>query len=305
MLPPLLDESRPDALISLSEGAEAGLSQLGPERTDPAALIEALCRLPGADRLRVLRIEPGSGLEDLSVLRAFPALEVLHVYGGAIRSLKGIEQLQHGKYLEIDTGKNKKRDLAGIEACPAPRVAVRWAREEDLEHLGGSRGLAELTLLGNKTLDVGRLERSPLTHLSLIQSSLEALEDTEKAPSLESLHLKRCRKLTALEGRHGRIQRLIVDGCPALDLSSLSRLGALESLTVVGQPGEVRLSAFAGLQKVRFLSIQGSKTAADLEDLLSTFPTLETLYLSKQKPAALGALRDRNPNVEIKGDAIF
>lgn len=255
--------------------------------------------LPGIDRVKSLVLGPTSRLRDVRVVKGLPRLENLQVNGLRLASLDGLEELRHGQYLNLDTGRNKRRSIAELSRAPLRKLTLQFARDEDLDAIASNRTLRHLELGGSPQSPFKRWTSVPLEFVGLSRCSFKELADTAEITSLTKMTLIRCKSLERLAGDHSRLSWLAIHACAKLDLQTLATLRGLESLFVVDNRKDCPLSAFAGLARLKILSLEACKVKLDLDDLDGALPALEELHilgLDDRKALQLSRL---NPAISV------
>lgn len=255
----------------------AGVEVVGDE------IAEWLGQVPGIEYVQSLVFGPSSRLADVSVIRGIPNLLNLQINSLQIRSLDGIEAFRKGRYINIDTGRNRQRSIAKIHEVPIVKMTLQYAREEDLASIAGSSTLMHLELSGAPRLALKEWREVPLETLGLSTGNFRELSDTAQLKTLTKMTLIGCRKLEKLIGDNSVLTWLAIQHSPRLDLQTLKTLTNLESLIVGGDQRPFALSVLTGLEKLRFVSIDGCPVRVDLANLRIVMPVLETLHISGLK----------------------
>jgi len=143
----VIDEARFTEISHIdAESDSLKISNSSNIEVDVEALIAHLHQVKGIDQIEDLTINYNSSLKNLSVLRAFPNLRSLFVYGQYIKSLEGIEWFSKGEYIQIQTHRNRRRDISHLAQTPIKHIDLYVERAEDLLAIAGCQHL--------KTIDI-------------------------------------------------------------------------------------------------------------------------------------------------------
>ena len=113
---------------------------------DENMLYNSLKSIVGADKLEWLTISWSSSLKSAEVIRAFPNLKRLSVCGRNITSLDGLEWFGKGEFIDIDTEKNRKRNIKKIADLQVEGIYLSFGNREDFNAISKCRFLKKLTL---------------------------------------------------------------------------------------------------------------------------------------------------------------
>jgi hypothetical protein len=276
------------------------LSNEAGKEIDESTLADAFARIQGIERIKTLFVEPDSRLESLLFLEALPGLEVLHLHGPQLRSLDGLEYFQRGRYIGLNTEKNRKRDIGKLAEAPIIKLMLQWANPGDTEAIGRSSTLRHLQLVGCPEWSPGQWKAVPLEHLSLYRGGFAELGDTRHLASLRTMILFHCRKLERFVGDNGNVPWMVVNQCNNLDWRTIATFRNLEHLTILsGNKQEVPLSAFLGLRQLQDLSFLQGKLQMDVTSLKSALVKLENLCIGGLKKPQAVELSLANPGVRV------
>jgi hypothetical protein len=288
-----------EAHVATAPGADYESVLLGNRAgvdVDESRLREELGRLAHADAVRSLVVEPSSRVTSLRFLAAFPALETLELYGLRLRTLDGLEGFTRGRYLKLDTGRNRERDIARLADAPITTLSLAWANPGDLAAIAGCTALRELALAACPPLRLEPWSEVPLESIALGAGAFGELADTAQIPTLRRMNLDRCRRFERFAGDNGGIEWMVVQRCDRLDFATLRTCPNLEFLSVVAIKPELRLSRFASLPRLRSLSLQNCNVTLDA---LDTAPSLEELVITDLPDAAAARLSAANAGVVV------
>jgi hypothetical protein len=280
------------------------LCNLSGKDIDERELADDLARIAGIEAVKSVVVEPSSRVTSLLFLKAFPAAERLRLNGLRLRSLDGLERFGSGRFLEIDTGRNTRRDIGDLAATPITRLVLRWANPGDLEAIERSATLRELLLSSCPELPLRRWRAVPLETMSLFGGVVSELTDTGQIPSLRKVTLDDCRKLERFAGDNGHVTWMVVQHCNRIDWPTIAAFVALEHLWVVGVKNELPLSAFVRLERLRSLSLQRCKVQIDVMDLKSSARSLEKLLITGLKKAEVAELSKANRGLLVSNGTV-
>lgn len=267
------------------------------------ALADYLCAVEGIDQIQTLSINYSSQLKNLMVIKAFPNLRYLNIYGYQITSLDGLEWFQQGEFIHIWTESNHRRRISKIPEAPIKRLILQYARAEDLEDIAECLTLNDLEISRSRDLNFSKWTRVPLESLSLKKGKFKELGNTADVSSLKSIWVLGCRSLERFTGDNSRISRLLIEGCKKLDLRTIHTFQGIESLIVNGNPNEIGLTEIGEFKKLESLSLLNCKVQVDTADLKRHFPRLKELYISNMKKAQAIELKQFNPDIVFTGDS--
>lgn len=297
--------------LDLEEWQAEALEAVGPERDtlvlsnrgrkpiDQAGLTAALGRVEGIERVKRLVVRPSSRVEDVRFVAALPSLEELHLQGGGLLSLDGIESFRRGRYLAIKTGKNRKRDISRLCEAPITKLSLGFAKAADLQAIARSTTVRHLEVMSTPTLDLREWRAVPLELLALWGGAIDRLEDTEDVPTLRQATLYGCRKLRRFDGRNGNVTWMVIQVCNLLEWPTIGSFRNLQHLAITKIKPRIPLSSFAGLPALRSLSLAHCTVAVDDPHLKRSAPKLEELRVSPLEERLALELSRSNPAVVV------
>lgn len=265
---------------------------------DELTLANELARIEGIERIKSLIIHPSSRVKNLIFLSSLPSLKTLQLNGLNLRSLDGIEWFS-GRFIKIDTGKNKQRNIKKIAEAHIVKLSLYWSNLGDLEAIGRCSTIRELALSNCPRLLLDGWRNVPIETLSLFDGALDELASTVHVSSLRKLTLFDCRKLERFVGDNSNVTWMVVQRCNYLDFRTIVTFRSLESIAVVGIKKELPLSAFAGLDQLRNLSFQQCKVHIDVVDIKCSATKLEKLLITGLKKDQAIKLSETNRDVLI------
>ncbi|NOU71801.1 hypothetical protein GC098_10275 [Paenibacillus sp. LMG 31458] len=276
-------------------------NRLGIE-VDSTELSDFMGNVEGIGQIETLSINFSSQLKDLEVVRAFPNLRNIAVYGYQITSLDGMGGFQQGEYIKISTeSKNRRRRIAQISQAPIKRMSLQFARPEDLDAIGECVTLNSLDLFRSMDLDFSKWKRVPLESLGLMQGKFKELGNTAQVESLSNMRVLGCRNLEWFTGDNSRITRMVIEGCKKLDLRTLQSFQNIEALIVNGNSNKVALNEIGELKQLKSLWLIDCNVQVDISNLKHQFSRLEELQISNMKNEQVLELSQLNTGVIVSG----
>ncbi len=268
---------------------------------DARALRDRIAALPSIEGVRRVQIEWNSQLIDVSVISAFPKLEALFVYGLRIQTLRGVESF-HGKFLKVDTGKNKKRNIDLLtEAHVDGRLILTYAKPADIVALGACRHLQSVTLGMAPAIDFRVWKGSNVSWLDLNSCPMKVFEDSASAESLRKLSIVACRKLERFAGDCSNIETATIEPPKTLDWSTLAALSGLKGLSLMGKVTvPFRLSSLPPMPKLESMALWVDRVEEqDVPHLTSVMPRLHSLKLPPGASSIARACSGKNPELLV------
>jgi hypothetical protein len=262
-------------------------------------LTARLVALPGIETITSLVVDPSSRLEDLAIVAAFPNLVNAQINGSHIRSLEGLAAFHKGRYLNIDTGANRQRDIASVADAPIVKLSLHYARPQDLEAIARSSTINHLELGASPQPPFERWTHVPISILALSGGIFKELGNTAAIPTLHKLALIGCRRLEALTGDNSNITWLAIQGSSRLRLDTAASFTNLESMFIVGIQQELAFSALGHLERLRTVSLENCKVDLDVASLSATMPQLVSLHIQGLNPDHALQLSRTNPSVSF------
>lgn len=295
-----LDESNIRSLRGIEPGYDSlVLRNRSKSEVDEGELGNALARIAGIEKIKSLVVEASSMVKNLIFLEALPRLETLQLNGLQLLTLDGLEWFRRGRFIKIDTGKNRKRDITKVAETSITKLSLHSTKTEDLEVIGRSSTIQELMLSNCPSLSLERWRSVPMVTMSLFDGAIDELTDTAHVASLRKLTFFGCRRLAKFAGDNGNITWMVVQRCNVLDFRTITTFQNLEHLAVVSIKPQLPLSAFAGLERLQSLSLQQCKVQIDTMDLKSTATALEKLIIAGLKKDVAAELSKANNGVQV------
>jgi len=295
-----VDESNIRSLRGIEPGYDTLLLRnRSRSEVDERELSNALAGIAGIERVKSLVVEPSSMVKNLIFLEALTGLETLQLNGLRLLTLEGLECFHRGRFISIDTGKNRKRDITKVAETRITKLSLHWAKPEDLEVIGRSSTIRELMLSHCPNLSLAGWRTVPMDTISLFDGAIDELADTADLASLRKLTFFACRRLARFSGDNSNVTWMVVQRCNVLDYRTLTTFQELENLAVVSIKPQLSLSVFAGLARLKSLSLQHCKVEIDTMDLKSLATTLEKLMVTGLKRDVALELSKANSGVQV------
>ncbi|OAB34874.1 hypothetical protein PMSD_14040 [Paenibacillus macquariensis subsp. defensor] len=263
------------------------------------ALIEHLKQMKGIDKVELLTIDYNSSLKNLGVLIAFVNLKILYVYGQHIQSFDGIEWFSKGEYINIETYRNRRRDISQLSRTKVRRMKLYVERVEDLSAVSGCKFLNTIDIYRSMEPNLAEWEDVPLENISFKKCKFKELGNIAAIQDLTIVNVIGCRSLERFTGDNSKIKRLVVDGCNKLDLRTLKTFEGIEVLIVNSCSDEMNLTEIGGLKHVKHIDFILCNVQVDLINLKEYFPSIESLHISGMKKEYGLQLKQLNPDVQI------
>jgi len=249
--------------------------------------------------LSSLIVSPSSRLEDLQVIEGLSNLANIQVNGTHIRSLDGLQAFRNGRYLKIDTGTNRRRNIAAVANSSVTKLSLQYGNAADFDAIAGNRTIRHLLLGGSPQPPFDKWKGVPISTLSLSNGTFDEIANTSHIPSLRELVLIDCRKFQVLSGDNSGLTWVVIQGCKRLDASTVRALTNVEYLTIVGGSKAIEISALGQLNHLRTLTLANCKAYVDVEELSACMPQLESLELTDLKDTEAARLSEINSNITI------
>lgn len=266
-------------------------------------IIDGLIRIKNIDRIKTLKIQYNSKLNDLRLIKAFPALESLYVFSYNIKTFNGIEMFSKGQFLLIDTEKNKKRDIKGIENTKIKKIVLTYAREEDINTISKCKTLDTLLIHNSPNIDFKKFKTVPINTIQMWAGKIECINEISSIKTIESLTLCRHKKIVNFLGNNSGVKWLLIQYCQQLDFKTIDTFIDLEHITIVGQKNQIKLSTFTGLEKIKSITFLNCKFLIDVRNFSKSLKNIEKLFISNLKKSEAKELSRINENVTVANNS--
>jgi hypothetical protein len=268
---------------------------------DSEELYKHLPTVEGIHDVSILCINYNSYLKDLEIIKVFPNLRVLFVHGSKIISLDGLEMFRNGKYIDISTWKNKRRDISKISEAPIRSMDMDYEKPEDFDAIKNCKLLNHLVISKCPEPDFHAWKDVPLKYLSLNSyGKFTELSDTASVKTLEDIMVGYCGKFERFTGDNSKIKDLTVVSCKNFDVRSLDSFQSLEFLCVNHCAPEIALSELPCLPNLNTVHLFTCKVNYDILDLKKKFPKLKLFDPSRIKKDQAVSLSEANADVVFK-----
>lgn len=269
------------------------------EEVDAEALIGHLQKTEGIDRIKSLTIDYSSSLNNLNILQAFTNLRSLFIYGQYIKSLEGIEWFKKGEYIQIQTHRNRQRDLSLLHQAKVKHIDLYVERREDISAVAECKHLKTIDIYRSKVNDFSEWSKVSVEKISFKSCKFVELGNLAVIPDLDDISVLGCRSLERFTGDNGNIKRVVVDGSKKLDLGTLKTFEDVEVLIINSCTQQMNLSEIRGLKYLKHIDFILCSVQVDLVNLKDYFPNIESLHISGMKNEYGLQLKQLNPDVQI------
>ncbi|MHA6482673.1 hypothetical protein ACX1C1_12305 [Paenibacillus sp. strain BS8-2] len=296
-----IDEAHYTSIVNIASHYKSlRINNLSEIEVNAEAFIEHLNQIEGTDRIEELTIDYNSSLRDLCVLKAFSNLKILCVYGQQIKSFDGIERFCNGQYIEIQTHRNRRRDILQLSKANIKFINLHVERFEDYLAVASCKNLRKIDIFHSSIEpDFAEWKESPVEIMAFKSCRFKELGDLALLSGLTNLSVRGCRNFERFKGDNSSIKKLEVDSCKKLDLSTLQTFRGVEVLVVNSCTKELNLTEITGLKEVKIIEFILSNVEVDLIILKDYFPNLESLHISNMKRDYGLQLKHLNPDVRI------
>jgi len=294
-----IDESEFESVSTLGgkESVEIGNDSGG--EIDEEAFYDYLINLDGSDRIETLEIIGNSQLKNLEIIKAFPSLRILTVWGNSIASYDGMEWFKNGEFLKIDSNKNRRRDIEKIALAPISRMYLDYVKSADFEAIGKCHNLQMLEIVKSPSPDFQEWRNVPLDYLKFIQGKFTELSDTGYIKTLRTLVVAGCRSFERFIGDNSSALLVDIISCKNFDISSINVLQRVKYVTVVDCAKEIALSDIPAHPSIRKLTFLSTKVSFDSFEFEKKMPNIEKIVIEKMTKEHEQLLRKANPNIYI------
>jgi hypothetical protein len=244
-------------------------------------LFKLLESLENRQNIEVLNIEWSSSLDDLEIAKYFPTVKRLILSGKNLKNISGIEALQNLNELLIETEKNNRRKIHGIEKLGLSSLSVDYVLQSDLEIISKCTSIKFLHLQGSFDIDFKVFSQlSLLEEMSLVNRRIEEISNINCMKNLRTLDIAYCSNLTRFGENNENIEVLWLQSCNRLNLDSITQLKNLTRLVMMSQKNISDLDFLMNMHKLKNMSISGTNlNSTNLEALKST-NSLKYVWLS-------------------------
>ena len=250
-----------------------------------------------------LRISYGTVLENLNILKYFPALRRITIKSKTIKSFEYLEYFKEGKSLQIETGEDKRRNLNYLSSS-----CYNTLQSIDLEfgNLGDYEVISNCTSL--ETAVIGRglapnfkdWSKVPLKSIKFWNYCIfTELEDMAYLSNLDYVMVGACRRFERFKGDNSSIKRLYITGSKRFDITSLKTCPSLKELDIRGSIPLVSLDDLPTLNHLKTLEIVDIKIDFASYELAEKLPSLKRFYFTKGSDEEVIKLSKQNKEILI------
>jgi hypothetical protein len=269
-----------------------------PDDFDEEALLAALGTLDCKASIRHVKVGLDSNLRNCKFLEHFPHAITLWLHGRALATTEGLGRAQSPCGLFMTGARRNKVRLDELEASPIDEIDIVGARAQDIAHIAAAESIERLQLTGGELTDLAQLNGSRSKELTLVGGKLTHVTGTMALPRLEALWFEACTKLQAIAEEDDKVRELTITACNNLDMSSVTKLRALNSITIMNCRQTIRLDGFNGLARLSYLALTNCKIDTAEVPVLD-LPGLRKLWMHPIKDTFVRPLSERNPRILI------
>jgi len=264
---------------------------------DTTILYNYFNNIEGRDRIILLEIDHTSQLEDVEIIKAFPNLKHLRVYGDKIKTLKGLEWFKKGRFLDLYMSENKKRNIDNISKSSIRILGLRYQRKDDFDAISKCLTLKDLKIGSSPKPDFYTWSNVPLECLTLTSGKFNELGDMDCIKTLKKLDIRYCKKLERFTGDNNFVKDILIVSCNKLDLSYLNVFKNVRKIQVNLCSQKLNLSELK-LPKIRHLGLK-CRVNIDNYDLKANMPKLIEITLNKISKKQVRILSEANLNIMV------
>jgi hypothetical protein len=244
-------------------------------------LLKLLESLENRQNIEVLVIDWTSSLDDLEIVKYFPNIKRLILSGKNLKKISGIEALKNLSELLIETEKNNRRKIHGIEKLGLSSLSVDYALQSDLEIISKCTSIKFLHLEGSFDIDFRAFSQlSLLEKMSFVNRRIEEISNLNCMKNLRTLDIAYCSNLTRFGGNNENLEVLWLQSCNRLNLDSITQLKNLSLLRMMSQKNISDLDFLSNLHKLKKLRITSANLNSTNLEALKTSKYLEDVWLS-------------------------
>lgn len=253
------------------------------------------------EQVKTLSISYGTVLENLEILKYFSNLERFIVMSHTISSFKGLENFSKGKFLLIETGKDKKRSLTSLSSNLTLEVInLEFGNWGDYEAISKCTSLESIAIGNGPAPDFKTWSRVPLKFIKFWDyCKFTELKDMNYLPELQEVMIGACRKFECFKGDNSNIKKLIIDGSKRFDIKSLETCPSLEKLNILGSIPLISLDDFPVLKHLKTMELVDIKIDFGKFELEKKMPNLEMIYFTKGTKDEIINLSKNNENILV------
>ena len=265
---------------------------------DVNALFEYIKSIDGRDKIKNLTIRYHSHLRNVEIIKLFPNLQSLSIYGHRIESLDGLEWFKGGS-ITIETG-NCKRNIEKLSTVPIKGLFLEFGRKEDYDTIKQCTSLNHLTISKCPDPDFYEWKSIPLEYLKFWNyCKITELRDMSQINTLTRVMVGACRKFNRVTGDNSSVKEFTVDGSRLFDIHSVTSLPNAEYIGILDGSREISFSELPEHLTVNELKLWFKKVHIDMFDIKKKMPMLKKLDIAKTTKDQRRLLSEANPDIEI------
>jgi hypothetical protein len=266
---------------------------------DEDTLYDKLIKIDNLNKIKSFIVEPSSKITDVKMIKAFPYLENIFVYGYNIQSLDGLEYFKNGRFIEINTGKNKKRNIDEINNVNIKTISINGLTHEDADVISKNTTIKKILINNCPNIIFQKWKSVPIESIQLWGGTIDELSNLSHINSLNSLTLYGHKKLEKFTGDNSNIKWLIIQHCNLINISSINTFSNINYLTMQGIKQEIGISLFFKLKSLIDLSLLNCHIKLDNIDLKKNLVNLERITISGIKKEQLVNISKNNKDLII------
>ncbi|WP_213507206.1 hypothetical protein [Paenibacillus faecis] len=195
--------------------------------------------------------------------------------------MEGIEWFIKGEYIQIQTHRNRQRNISQLAQTKVKYIGLYVEQSEDVVAVAGCKYLKTINIYRSKENDFSSWSKVTADTISFKSCKFAELGNMARILALEDLNVLGCRNLERFTGDNSTIKRLIVDGSKKLDLRTLKTFTGVEVLIINSFTQELNLTEIGGLTSVKHIDFIVSEAGVlaylrDEEGLWFAIKTVES-----------------------------
>ncbi|CAB1055658.1 hypothetical protein D1BOALGB6SA_391 [Olavius sp. associated proteobacterium Delta 1] len=259
-------------------------------------------RIKNINQIKSMIIDPSSRVKDLLFLENMPNLEYLIIHGKHIENLTGIDGSEKLDFLEIDTVKNKRRNIEALSQTRIASLKLKFAKSQDLEVLNHCPSIKDLEIIGCADFDPELIKEMNIERLDIVRAKNIKLSNFNKLRKLTKLHIAHCNKLSRFENNNENISFLIVQTCNSLDLETIRSFPNLETLLISSCKKPFSMGFINSIKPLNKLTIEYCKLEIPLIDYKIELKNFDHIFITPAKKELLKKLSQLNKDVTIENE---
>ncbi len=267
-------------------------------RFDELAFINELKKIQWLKKIKRLTISHNSTLRNLNILECFPALRKLSVYSYSIENFDGIQYFINGEYIEIDTGKNKKRNITALKYVKIKKINLRYANANDILVIGDMITLKDIMIINAEKINIGTWGRLDLDSLQLINGSFEKIQGKNVLKKIKALTISKNKYFTEFKELGGYVKLLIIQYCPNMIIESLDTFKGIENLIIIDNEGEIFYNSIMKLEKINNIKILGKRLKILDPILIDKDKNIPQISINTMTKADIAKIEKNHPEIK-------